>query len=195
MLARASCGLPAALAIVFAGCGGQARPTSVFLTIGTGAGTTAPDELRISVYGDRGTVFDARRLPETGKLTPLGPTTLGTATIYLPDSTRGARFDVRGVTGGQTQLRATKPVTVVEDRQVTLTLVIGADPVPDADGDGVPDAIDNCRAQANPDQADANGDGAGDLCQPDAGTGAEGGADRASADGSALDSVLDTSAV
>ncbi|MEZ4472804.1 MAG: thrombospondin type 3 repeat-containing protein [bacterium] len=37
---------------------------------------------------------------------------------------------------------------------------------PDRDGDGVPDATDNCPDVANPDQADGDGDHAGDLCDP-----------------------------
>ena len=36
----------------------------------------------------------------------------------------------------------------------------------DQDGDGVPDAADNCRDTANADQADADGDGTGDACDP-----------------------------
>ena len=32
------------------------------------------------------------------------------------------------------------------------------------DGDGVPDAADNCPGTANPDQADADSDGTGDAC-------------------------------
>lgn len=35
----------------------------------------------------------------------------------------------------------------------------------DTDGDGVPDAIDNCPDTANADQADEDGDGAGDACE------------------------------
>ena len=37
---------------------------------------------------------------------------------------------------------------------------------PDADGDGVPDASDNCPSAANPDQADSDGDGLGNACDP-----------------------------
>jgi hypothetical protein len=34
----------------------------------------------------------------------------------------------------------------------------------DEDHDGIPDGADNCRFHANRDQADADGDGRGDLC-------------------------------
>ena len=34
----------------------------------------------------------------------------------------------------------------------------------DFDEDGVPDLVDNCRIVPNPDQADVDGDGVGDLC-------------------------------
>ncbi|HET7808182.1 MAG TPA: thrombospondin type 3 repeat-containing protein [Gaiellaceae bacterium] len=37
----------------------------------------------------------------------------------------------------------------------------------DSDGDGIPDAKDNCPFRANPDQRDSNHDGKGDACQPD----------------------------
>jgi hypothetical protein len=35
---------------------------------------------------------------------------------------------------------------------------------PDTDGDGIPDASDNCPTVANPDQKDTDGDGIGDAC-------------------------------
>src|SRR5262249_33466943 len=42
-------------------------------------------------------------------------------------------------------------------------------PPDDAHGDGVADGADNCVADANPDQSDVDGDGAGDVCDDDDG--------------------------
>jgi uncharacterized repeat protein (TIGR01451 family) len=43
-------------------------------------------------------------------------------------------------------------------------VVTNGDPLADTDGDGVPDATDNCSAVENPGQADTDGDGIGDAC-------------------------------
>ncbi len=42
----------------------------------------------------------------------------------------------------------------------------GPPPAIDKDGDGVPDETDNCPAIHNPDQADTDGDGVGNVCAP-----------------------------
>ena len=42
---------------------------------------------------------------------------------------------------------------------------------PDGDGDGIPDATDNCPAASNADQADGDADGIGDACDSDGGGG------------------------
>jgi hypothetical protein len=38
---------------------------------------------------------------------------------------------------------------------------------PDADSDTIPDSLDNCPLVYNPDQQDVDGDGVGDVCDPD----------------------------
>ncbi len=50
---------------------------------------------------------------------------------------------------------------------VLVTTIPDEPPVQDADGDGVPDAADNCEAVPNGDQVDTDGDGLGDACDDD----------------------------
>jgi hypothetical protein len=49
------------------------------------------------------------------------------------------------------------------------TIAIAGPPLIDTDGDGRPDATDNCPAIANPTQADCNANGVGDACEIAAG--------------------------
>ncbi|MEL7450154.1 MAG: thrombospondin type 3 repeat-containing protein [Pseudomonadota bacterium] len=43
----------------------------------------------------------------------------------------------------------------------------GAVPILDGDLDGTPDTLDNCAGVANADQRDTDGDGSGNMCDPD----------------------------
>ena len=49
---------------------------------------------------------------------------------------------------------------------VVGTILDDDGPIVDTDGDGVPDATDNCPTVPNPDQKDTDGDGIGDACDP-----------------------------
>jgi hypothetical protein len=56
---------------------------------------------------------------------------------------------------------------LTDDTGTTLTIHVIASSTPppaDADGDGVPDASDNCPSVSNADQADADSDGLGNAC-------------------------------
>ncbi len=60
------------------------------------------------------------------------------------------------------QTYQTQPATTRDSFVVKLH-----DTTPDADGDGVPDSLDNCPDVFNPDQADFDGDGMADACDAD----------------------------
>ncbi len=64
-----------------------------------------------------------------------------------------------GATGGAQRLEVGAPPAGAE------TAAVGTG---DQDADGIPDAADLCPGLADPEQADADGDGVGDACDPDA---------------------------
>ncbi len=58
-------------------------------------------------------------------------------------------------------------VAVEAGNSFALAIAGASTSEPDGDGDGVPDSADNCPAVTNPGQADAEGDGLGDVCDSD----------------------------
>lgn len=54
--------------------------------------------------------------------------------------------------------------SVFHTQPADWTLIVQSTAPADGDGDGVPDASDNCPTTANADQADVDGDGLGDAC-------------------------------
>ena len=103
-----------------------------------------------------------------GSATPLSSGTVGsdsTVTIVAP-TTPGGPYSYTvawdnatlSPTGTSDSSSITGSVT-----SVTYTLSV-SQPVVDTDGDGVPDASDNCPNDANADQANADGDGLGNAC-------------------------------
>jgi hypothetical protein len=178
----------AALLSVAGGCRDDAVPTSLIVTVAIApAAEVAPEELRVSVYGEEGVLYVDERVPSAGGLVPEGPGKLGTVAIYLPVTTHHVRLDLRGVSGGMTRLRGIAETDVTPNRQRAVTVTLTAQTVPDSDGDMIPDPIDNCRLVPNPDQRDGDRNGVGDACQP---TPLDGGV-RADSGGGAADASLD----
>lgn len=83
-----------------------------------------------------------------------------------------------GILEGADPLPGTGGLTVIELEPSGIVVDFGGDPGKDGDGDGTPDADDNCSDVANAGQVDADQDGFGNACDADYNDdGAVGGAD------------------
>ncbi len=72
------------------------------------------------------------------------------------------------VPNGSFNIRAEIKGTTPQDENRANDVAISQlfNPLPDTDGDGIPDSRDNCKNVANPDQKDSDADGLGDVCDP-----------------------------
>jgi hypothetical protein len=166
----ASLSLLAAFAAAAAGC--QAVPEvpedgAVLLRVSAAPGAPLPDELRVSVYDDGGALWKNARIPEQGALRPEAGARLGTILVQPGRGSRGRlRVHARGFRSGARVLDGLLIVAPEARPAGTFDLTLAAAEPPDLDGDGVPDAIDDCPQEPNPDQggcAAARAGGAADA--------------------------------
>jgi uncharacterized repeat protein (TIGR01451 family) len=71
---------------------------------------------------------------------------------------------------GNVSFTYTATDSLLSSNVATVTIAVvgaGINTTIDSDGDGVPDAVDNCPTVPNSDQQDTDGDGIGDACDPD----------------------------
>jgi CSLREA domain-containing protein len=76
------------------------------------------------------------------------------AEVYVVDKTTAATTRIGDISG-------------VGNFGMSIRTLSNQPPVTDADGDDIPDGSDNCPNDFNPQQEDADGDGQGDVCDPD----------------------------
>jgi hypothetical protein len=112
-------------------------------------GTTSPGTVLVRIY-------------ETADCS--GPAVEGTAADF--EST-GLPVSVADNSTTTFYATAVDQAAFVSDCSTSSITYVEDSPDADADGDGVADAVDNCPADANADQADNDGDGLGDICDAD----------------------------
>ncbi len=114
-------------------------------TSGGSSGNISPD------LGPSGSfVFEGATVSDSIKVT---------VTLYGPGNSSGNAGCVDGFCGFG---------SVTQQSHLNYELVVGDDALTqDSDSDAIADSMDNCLLIANPDQHDSNGDGYGNLCDPD----------------------------
>lgn len=124
-------------------------------------------------------VFDGQTGGELASFFPYDPLFAGGAWVAAGDADGDGKPDIVTAAGrgGGSHVRAFDGETLAElasffaypsfDGGLFVAVSPAADGVDDRDDDGVSDDADNCPDVSNADQADYDGDGMGDACDPD----------------------------
>lgn len=139
--------LQALLLLGAAACGCTSAPTTVLVHVQGAAGLGAPDELRLNVFTEKGAAVRDRRIPETGR-----PVLPGDLVLYPRETHGSIRVWVRALGAKGPLGDGATTASLLEGKQLEVTVLIAVATLPDRDGDGVPDAVDNCPDLANPQQ-------------------------------------------
>jgi hypothetical protein len=135
---------------------------AVLIRFDLAAGAPAPDELRLWVYADQGPLWSDQRVPSEGALPPPQGTALGTILVQPGAAAGSLRIHARGLAKGARVLDGVVTIPP-EGRSSAVELRLDTPLPDDTDGDGVPDAVDDCRAVADPQQYGCAGGGDGGV--------------------------------
>jgi uncharacterized repeat protein (TIGR01451 family) len=164
---------------------GPGLPTLVESSLLEGAGIAGPDNAR-TIYGSPALLNNARVGPASGPINWNDNTVIDPAAVSVDINRITSVGGCGNASAGQTFVghddwanlrfnfydvisfsdgtyRVTDPGGV---EQTVVDLLNGGLGSTDIDGDGVSNAVDNCILASNPSQADSNGNGIGDACDP-----------------------------
>jgi hypothetical protein len=153
-----------AIAALLAGC--SSTTTNVDIALGTVLGAPQPTHIDMHLYDRHGTV-----VPDASLDNPALP---GDIVVLVSDDAQEVRGWASATAADGRLLGAFGRAAVTPGQSVTLPLILSTNLPLDSDGDGVPDAIDDCPTVANPDQLDSEGSGTGDACRAVGGGGLTG---------------------
>jgi hypothetical protein len=142
------------LCALVAGC--QSKPTTVRLGVALSDGMPQPSDLVLDVYDSWGLVIGQAAID---------PSALpGDVMLIMSPESLLVRVLASGHLAGGRLISGVAQSNLLQGGETLLSVVLSTAVPGDQDGDGVPDAIDNCPTINNPDQADSGGLGRGDAC-------------------------------